>query len=69
MMKFRFVAMLDILGFKNLLKQKGIEAIHQLMRDLFRSAREGTSRDHTMTVNGVNQQNNKILVKNFLIKL
>lgn len=53
MMKFRFVAMLDILGFKDLLKQRGIEAIHQLIRALFRSAREGSSRDHTMTVNGV----------------
>jgi len=34
-MKYRFVAMLDILGFKKLLKQKGLEIIHQLMNDLF----------------------------------
>ncbi len=52
-MKFSFVAMLDILGFKNLLKQKGIDSIHQLMRDLFRSARMATNRDHNAMINGV----------------
>jgi len=52
-MKYRFIAMFDILGFKSLIEQKGIESIHQLMGNLFRSAREGTSRDHTATINGV----------------
>ncbi|HEC39744.1 MAG: hypothetical protein Lokiarch_06470 [Candidatus Lokiarchaeum sp. GC14_75] len=66
MMKFRFIAMLDILGFKNLLKQKGIEAIHQLMRDLFRSAREGTNRDHTMTVNGRTYRNPSVRLNYFI---
>ncbi|GAG67662.1 unnamed protein product, partial [marine sediment metagenome] len=52
-MKYRFIAMFDILGFKSLIEQKGIESIHQLMGNLFRSAREGTSRDYTATINGV----------------
>ena len=65
-MKFRFVAMLDILGFKNLLKQKGIEAIHQIMRNLFRSAREGTSRDHSMKVNGVTYRNPAVRLNYFI---
>jgi len=33
-MKYRFVAMLDILGFKALVEQLGIEKIHQIMLEL-----------------------------------
>ncbi len=44
--------MLDILGFKDLLKWKEIEEIHQIMRDLIKAVREGTHRDFGMTING-----------------
>lgn len=52
MMKYRFVAMLDILGFKELLRQKGLKIIHQLMQDLFKSTRTGTKRDYQAIING-----------------
>lgn len=51
-MKYRFIAMLDILGFKNLLERTGIREIHQLMADLFISARKGSARDFTATISG-----------------
>ena len=52
-MKYRFVAMLDILGFKELLRQRGLDIIHQLMNDLFNSTRTGTNRDYQAIINGV----------------
>lgn len=52
MKKYRFVAMLDILGFRDLLKQRGTDVIHQLMIDLFRTTGEGTRRDYTVIING-----------------
>jgi len=52
-MKYRFIAMLDVLGFKSLLRERGIREVHQLMRDLFRSAQAGANRDYTATINGV----------------
>ncbi len=52
-MKYRFVTMLDILGFKELLGQKGLEIIHQLMNDLFKATQTGTKRDYQAIVNGV----------------
>jgi hypothetical protein len=53
MKKYRFVAMMDILGFKELLEQKGLDIIHQLMKDLFNSTRTGTNRDYQAIINGV----------------
>ena len=52
-MKYRFVAMLDVLGFRELLEQQGLKSIHQLMKELFKSAQEGTKRDFQLIMNGV----------------
>lgn len=50
-MKYRFVAMLDILGFKALVEQLGIEKIHQIMLELFKSAQRATNIDFGMEIN------------------
>ena len=52
MKKYRFIAMLDILGFKELLKQKGLKVTHQLMQELFKSTQTGTKRDYQAIING-----------------
>jgi len=65
-MKYRFVAMLDILGFKNLLKQRRIREIHQLINDLFISARIGTNRDYTATINGVIKRHPAVRLNYFI---
>lgn len=65
-MKYCFVAMLDILGFKSLLEQRSIESIHQLMRDLFTSARAGTRRDYRITIDGVTSSHPAVRLNYFI---
>ncbi|MHA1659974.1 MAG: hypothetical protein ACTSUT_12745 [Promethearchaeota archaeon] len=65
-MKYRFVAMLDILGFKSLLEQRGIELIHQLTRDLFTSVRAGTMRDYTFTIDGITNSHPAVRLNYFI---
>ncbi|KKM69314.1 hypothetical protein LCGC14_1452070 [marine sediment metagenome] len=58
--------MLDILGFKSLFEQRGIESIHQLMGDLFASARAGTRRDYRITIERVTSNHPAVRLNYFI---
>ena len=48
----RFIAMLDILGFTKLVEDRGIDEIHQVINELFRSVQKGTKLDFSAKVDG-----------------
>jgi len=48
--KYRFIVMLDILGFKNIVREKSIDQVHAMVNALFDSINKGVKRDFMVAI-------------------